>query len=68
VRRSGCDSHSPSSSSEDDGGNEAPAVGKCAQRGMRRSMWASLGVVLRRLELRLPSNVGVSLGGFIAEV
>ena len=47
--RGGCDSHSSSSSSEDDWGEEAVAVGECAHRGMRRSMWALLGVVRRRL-------------------
>lgn len=64
--RGGCDSHSSSSSSEDDWGEEAVAVGECAHRGMRRSMWALLGVVRRRLGLLLQSNLGVSLGRSMA--
>ena len=68
MRRGGCDSHSPSSSSDDDGGDEAPAVGECALREMRRSIWASLGVVRWRLGLWLQSNGGVSSGGFMADM
>jgi hypothetical protein len=49
----GYDSHSLLSSSDADWGGGWRAVGECAHRGMRLSMWMLVGVVLRRLELPL---------------